>query len=113
MTFKSPVPDATLDADLAVIDLDKYRQERRASYCSHDAMNLDPNNRTLTCRTCNTVLDHFDALMRLTREWARVRELAGLRKRLLAHIEELNRLTANARAKARRAGVANLPEKPC
>jgi hypothetical protein len=107
-----PIPDDTLDADLAVIDLDAFRRKREATFCLHNGVDINSGNRTATCRKCGAVLDPFDLLVKLTAEWERVRELASLRKRLQAHIEELNRQAANARQRARHAGATDLPYKP-
>lgn len=105
--------DGDLDAALEVIDLDRYRRERRAALCLHSkVVVLDGNNRSVTCDECKASLDPFDTLVRLTAEWDRVRELRDLRKRLQAHITELKRLADNARAAAKRAGAKDLPFKP-
>ena len=111
MKMKEPIPGVE-DIDLSVVDLEAYRVRRKATFCLHRRVELDPGNRSISCRDCKAPLDAFDALVKFATEWERLREVVDLRKKLQAHIADLKRLTTNARAAARRAGAKEIPWTP-
>lgn len=109
--MKEPIPGVE-DIDLSVVDLEAYRVRRKAAFCLHQRIELDPGNRSVSCRDCNASLDAFDALVKFSMEWESLRQAVNLRKKLQAHIAELKRLATNARAAARRAGAKEIPWTP-
>lgn len=82
---------------------------RNGEHCGHTYVELDTNQRRVTCRACKCELDTFDQLGRFANDYQRVaNDLESTKKDALAahaRLELLRRLEANTRGRLRNLGV--------
>ena len=60
-----------------LIQLDRVRIERgmgKICKCSNRKYLLDTDNRQVTCRSCGALIDSYDALLEMSRNWERINE---------------------------------------
>lgn len=80
---------------------------RETRYCLHPSMDLQKLTRQVICRDCKTVIDPFDAVVKVANEWERHAHWTAMqvqeRKRAEEHLANVKREIKNAQARLRRA----------
>jgi len=96
-----------VDFKKPAVDGESPMVHRRKTPCLHGKTLLDDRLRTITCQLCNAVLDPFEVLNDISKDWERhairLRNINGEVKRLRGEVFDLKREKKNLQAAVRRA----------
>lgn len=96
------------DRKTAASDELVIQHEGRKILCVHDAVMIDPKERTLRCRRCNSLVEPFEFVLGLSGTESRysesVKRLRVEEKQRRQNIEKLIQIEKNAKARIRKAG---------
>lgn len=95
------------EARKAHADGDPHLQTKRfKSSCRHKRFFIDPETRDVNCKACEAIVDPFDALSTIARDWDNayhwLEQARGERRHLLDDIDKLKRERKNLRAQVNR-----------